>query len=254
MHSLPPQNAAARGEATPTDEQRSSDASKKEAPESLADKLWEVCISLFSPFAGLLVVGSCLAQASDDLMSTWGTSFFLALTSKPEMYALENAIIVQMVAGTIGTVCGGLLADRWETKGLTSQGPNPAAMVQVPAIGLIIAAFSMYGMLYSNDYVTAFLCDCLFLPAQKMVYAGAYVAIQGASKPELRDVALSVFMFLTLDVGAMLGSVIGERQLVRAASGRSGRVVVVVRWLCVGCVLLASWLRVGRSAAAAARI
>ena len=42
-----------------------------------------------------------------------------------------------------------------------------------------------------------------------------FVAIQGASKPSLRDVTLGVFMFLIWDSGAAMGSVIGEGALVR---------------------------------------
>ena len=211
MGPLTRQDNAAEEETALTDERQSSETPKKVPP----GQIYEVCTSLLSPFVGLLVVAGCLGTASDNLMQAWAPAFFIALTDDPEAYAIENAIIIQLIAGVIGAVCGGLLADVWENKGLTSSGPNPAAMLQVPAIGLLVAGSSMYGLLYTKDYTTAFLCYCVFEPAQKTFFAPMFVAVQGASKPSLRDVILGVFMFLIWDSGAAMGSVIGEGALVR---------------------------------------
>lgn len=103
------------------------------------------------------------------------------------------------IAGTIGTLLGGWLADRWGPK-------NPARYMTAPILGMIATVpFLVLGWQSTHWMWAIFL---IFLPDlfDNLYYGGAYAALQGLVSERTRATATATMFFITTLVGTGFGA------------------------------------------------
>ena len=151
-----------------------------------------------SPALVLLIAAGSSASFLSYGKTTWATIFFQRTHElSPGEVGLYFGL-VNGLAGILGTVLGGKLADRY---GAT----NRRHVLTAPALGMAIAAPLAFLGYYVADWRVALFV--LFLPTllNSLYYGPTYSAVQGLVRPEARAMAAAVLLFFQNLIGLGLG-------------------------------------------------
>lgn len=178
-------------------------------------------------FVLLLIAGSGASFLSYG-KSTWAIIFFQRTHGlSPGQVGLWFGVFVGL-AGIIGTLLGGWIADRY---GAT----NRRHVLTAPAIGMAIAApINFFGYMMSDWRVAMAM---LLLPTvlNSLYYGPTYSSAQGLVRPQVRAVASATLLFfqnlIGLGLGPLLFGIISD--LLKVQAGEDS-----VRWVLYG----AAWL------------
>lgn len=154
-----------------------------------------------SPALVLLIAAGSSASFLSYGKTTWATIFFQRTHDlSPGEVGLYFGL-VNGVAGILGTVIGGKLADHYGAA-------NRRHVLTAPAIGMAIAAPAAFFGYYVADWRTALFV--LFVPTllNSLYYGPTYSAVQGLVKPEARAMAAAVLLFFQNLIGLGLGPLV----------------------------------------------
>jgi MFS transporter, Spinster family, sphingosine-1-phosphate transporter len=133
------------------------------------------------------------------------------------------------VAGVLGTILGGVLADRGGAH-------NPARYMTAPIVGMLLSAPLLVMAWSTHNWMLAIVL--LFLPdlLDNLYYGGAYAALQGLVSQRIRATATAGLIFVSTLFGTGLGSLTfgaaSDALTPLSGAGES------VRWVLMGAALL----------------
>ena len=145
-----------------------------------------------------ICVGAAAASMTGNFIFQYLTSFLM----RTHDFELARAAAIAGAGGAggaaLGTYLSGVVADRW---GRT----NPRAIVQVPVIGMIIAA-ACYWVAFNTTIIPLVIIFILLAPAFQNSYMGQSIAVvQGVAPRPTRATAAALFVFANSLIGYGLG-------------------------------------------------
>ena len=178
-------------------------------------------------FVLLLIAGSCASFLSYG-KTTWAIIFFQRTHGlSPGQVGFWFGIFVGL-AGILGTLLGGWIADRY---GAT----NRRHVLTAPAIGMAIAAPINFFAYMMGDWRMAMAMLLLPTVLNAFYYGPTYSSAQGLVRPQVRAVASATLLFfqnlIGLGLGPLLFGIISD--LLKVQAGEDS-----VRWVLYG----AAWL------------
>lgn len=148
-----------------------------------------------------LSVGSGLYAFVGYSVVTWAPSFLIRSHGMPTAEIGQWLALIFGIGGGIGTVGGGMLADRWAATDLRGR-------AFVPAIAMF-AAFPFSFLIYLTDNQTIALAALCAPSVFGLMYqAPAFAITQSLATPMMRATAAAVLLFVINIIGLALGPLV----------------------------------------------